>query len=62
LRLDLAFSPGDIAVVGNESEVEAQLEAFFDAGATEIVASIFTAGDDGRGSFARSTQCMRDFL
>lgn len=53
-------SPGDIAVVGNEGEVEAQLEAFFDAGATEIVASIFTAGDDGRGSFARSTQCLRD--
>ena len=55
-------SPGDIAVVGNESEVKAQLEAFVDAGATEIVASIFSAGDDSRGSFARSTECLRSLL
>ena len=54
--------PGDIAVVGNENEVEAQLETFFDAGATEIVASIFPAGDDSRGSFARSTECLRSLL
>ena len=54
--------PGDIAVVGHESEVEAQLETFFDAGATEIVASIYPAGDDSRGSFARSTECLRNLL
>ena len=54
--------PGDIAVVGNESEVEAQLETFFDAGATEIVASIYPAGDDSRGSFARSIDCLRNLL
>ena len=54
--------PGDIAVVGNEGEVEAQLETFFDAGATEIVASIYPAGDDSRGSFARSTECLRSLL
>lgn len=55
-------NPGDIAVVGDESDVAAQLEAFFDAGATEVVASIFTAGDDGRGSFARSAECLRGLL
>ena len=55
-------SPGDIAVVGDESEVEALLETFFDAGATEIVASIFPAGDDRRGSIARSTECLRNLL
>lgn len=55
-------SPGDVAVVGNEGNVKAQLEAFFDAGATEVVASIFTAGDDGRESFARSTQCLHSLL
>ena len=55
-------NPGDIAVVGNEGEVKAQLEAFFDAGATEIVASIYPAGDDSRGSFTRSTECLRGLL
>ena len=55
-------NPGDIAVVGNESEIEAQLETFFDAGATEIVASIYPAGDDSRGSFARTTECLRNLL
>ncbi len=54
--------PGDIAVVGNESEVKAQMETFFDAGATEIVASIYPAGDDSRGSFARSIDCLRNLL
>ncbi|MCY3810630.1 MAG: TIGR03564 family F420-dependent LLM class oxidoreductase [Gammaproteobacteria bacterium] len=55
-------NPGDLAVVGNESEVEAQLRTFFDAGATEVVASVFAAGDDRRGSFARSTACLRGLL
>ena len=55
-------NPGDLAVVGNESEVEAQLATFFDAGATEIVASVYPAGDDRRGSFARSTECLRNLI
>ena len=55
-------NPGDIAVVGNESEVAAQLRTFFDAGATEVVASVFPAGDDLRGSFARTTACLRGLL
>ena len=55
-------NPGDLAVVGNENEVGAQLEAFFDAGATEIVASIFAAGGDSRESFTRSTECLRNLL
>lgn len=55
-------NPGDVAVAGDEGEVEAQLRAFFDAGATEIVASLFPAGDDRRGSIARTTECLRDLL
>ena len=55
-------NPGDLAVVGNESEVEAQLESVLDAGATEIVASIYDAGDDTAGSLARSTECLRNLL
>ena len=55
-------NPGDIAVVGSESEVEAQLEDFLNAGATEIIASIYPAGGDRRGSFARTTDCLRGLL
>ena len=50
---------GEIAVVGNEDEVTAELQAFFDAGATEVIASIYPAGDDSRGSFARTTALLR---
>ena len=53
---------GEIAVVGNEREVEAQLETLFNAGATEIIASVFPVGDDSRESFARSTECLQRLL
>lgn len=51
-------SAGEIAVVGNEQDVEAQLQAYFDAGATEVLASVFPAGDDSRGSFARTNELL----
>ena len=50
---------GEIAVVGNEDEVTAQLGGYFDAGATEVIASVFPAGDDSRGSFARTTALLQ---
>ena len=50
---------GEIAVVGNEDDVTAQLQAFFDAGATEVIASVYPAGDDSRGSFARTTGLLK---
>lgn len=51
-------SAGEIAVVGNEQDVEAQIQAYFDAGATEVLASVFPAGDDSRGSFARTNELL----
>ena len=35
------------------------LQAFFDAGATEVIASIYPAGDDSRGSFARTNALLK---
>ncbi len=52
-------SAGEIAIVGNENEVESQLQAFFDAGATEVLASVFPAGDDSRGSFTRTNELLK---
>ena len=45
---------GEITVTGNEDEVAAQLQAYADAGVTEVLASVYPAGDDSRGSFART--------
>ena len=43
---------GDMAVVGNEDQVSDTLGAYFDAGATEVIASVYpsgvTAGDHSR--------------
>ena len=50
---------GEIAVVGSEDEVTAELQAYFDAGATEVIASVYPAGDDSRRSFARSTALLQ---
>lgn len=55
-------NPGEIAVVGNEADVESQLNELFDGGATEVVASIYPSGDDSRGSFARTTACLQSLL
>ena len=55
-------SAGEIAVVGNESDVESQLQAFFDAGATEVLASVFPAGDDSRGSFTRTNELLKGLV
>ena len=49
---------GEIAVVGNEKEVKDQLQGFFDSGATEVIASVYPAGDDARGSFARTNALL----
>ena len=50
---------GEIAVVGNEDDVSQQLQAYFDAGATEVIASVYPAGDNSRGSFARTTALLQ---
>ena len=53
---------GEIAVVGSEQQVTDQLQAFFDAGATEVIASVYPAGDDSRGSFARTHALLESLL
>jgi Luciferase-like monooxygenase. len=47
-------SPGELAVMGPESEVEKQLRRFADAGATELWPTVFPVGDDAEGSVRRS--------
>ena len=49
----------DVAVVGNEAQVEQQLRAFASAGATDFLASIFPVGDDADGSIARTWALLK---
>lgn len=51
---------GEIAVVGNEQEIAEGLQEFFNAGATEVIASVYPAGDSGRASFERTFSCLAD--
>lgn len=53
---------GEIAVVGNEQEVTDQLNAYFSAGATEVIASVYPAGDSGSASFKRTNDLLISLL
>ncbi len=59
LDIEDVQGPADVAVIGNENEVEAQLRAFAAAGATDFLASIFAVGDDRDASQARTWQLLQ---
>jgi F420-dependent oxidoreductase-like protein len=46
LDIEGVAGPGDVAIVGNEQEVEQQLRAFAAAGATDFLAAIYFDGPD----------------
>ncbi len=62
LDLEGVESPADIAVVGSEEEVESQLREVADAGATELLASIFPVGDDEEGSVSRTRALLKSLV
>ena len=51
-------SPGQLAVVGTETEVVAQLRRYADVGATEIWATVFPVGDNPASSIARTRSLL----
>ncbi|WP_089937144.1 TIGR03564 family F420-dependent LLM class oxidoreductase [Candidatus Entotheonella palauensis] len=59
LDIEEVAGPADVAVVGNESQVEAQLRALADAGATDFLASIFPVGDDADASMTRTWNLLK---
>jgi F420-dependent oxidoreductase-like protein len=52
--------PGDAAIVGDEASVVAQIQALFDAGATDVWAAPFPVGDDRSASRARTRALLRE--
>lgn len=61
LDIEGASSAADILVAGDESEVEAQLRSYIDAGATEILAVPLATGDT-KEEKAASVERTREFL
>ncbi len=54
-------SPGEIAIVGNESAVEDQLHSLADLGATDLLATIFPV-DGSQTSVTRTRTFLRDLV
>jgi F420-dependent oxidoreductase-like protein len=49
-----AEGPADVAVVGDEDDVNAQLDRLAEAGVTDFLAAPFPVGSDGRATVART--------
>jgi F420-dependent oxidoreductase-like protein len=60
LDLGGAEEPADAAIVGDEAAVTAQIEAMFEAGATDMWASVFPVGDDRNGSRTRTRKLLQE--
>jgi alkanesulfonate monooxygenase SsuD/methylene tetrahydromethanopterin reductase-like flavin-dependent oxidoreductase (luciferase family) len=54
--------PEDVAIVGGEREVEAALRALAAVGATDFLAVMFPAADDGRESIKRTRAFLQGLI
>jgi F420-dependent oxidoreductase-like protein len=52
-------SPADAAIVGDEASVTSQIEALFEAGATDLWAAPFPVGEDKSASRARTRELLK---
>jgi F420-dependent oxidoreductase-like protein len=55
-----AAGPADAAIVGDETAVTAQIQALFDAGATDVWAAPFPVGDDRSASRQRTRALLKE--
>lgn len=60
LDLGAAPGPGDAAIVGDEASVTAQIQALFDAGATDVWCEIFPVGEDKPSSRKRTRDLLQE--
>jgi F420-dependent oxidoreductase-like protein len=60
LDIGKADGPADAAIVGDETSVTAQIQALFDAGATDVWAAPFAVGDDRSTSRARTRALLKE--
>jgi len=57
-----ATGPEDVAIVGDEAEVERQLRALAGTGCTDLIASVFSAQEDAAASVARTWGLLKGLV
>ena len=57
-----AEGPADIAIVGSEAQVERDLRRFAEAGATDVILSVFPVGEDAAASIARTRALLKSLV
>jgi F420-dependent oxidoreductase-like protein len=62
LNIEGAGGPSDVAIVGNEKEVEQQLRDLASAGATDFLGGMFPVGDDAKASLARTREVLKGLV
>ena len=62
LDIEGVEGPSEVAVVGNESQVEQQLRSFASAGATDFVASVLPVDEDHEESASRTWQLLQSLV
>ena len=62
LDVEGAKAPEDVALIGNEAEVERQIRTLADAGATDLVAAIFSGDADEEASLARTRALLKTLI
>ncbi len=62
LDIEGAAGPADVAIVGNEAEVEKQIREVASAGTTDFLAASFPVGDDPQASLARTRACVQGLI
>jgi F420-dependent oxidoreductase-like protein len=62
LNIEGAAGPAEVAIVGNEREVEGQLRGIAAAGATDYLADMFPVGDDASASLGRTRALLKTLI
>ena len=62
LEKEGASGPKDVAIVGNEAQVELQIRGLASAGATEFVTAAFPADDDAKASLERTNALVKSLI
>jgi alkanesulfonate monooxygenase SsuD/methylene tetrahydromethanopterin reductase-like flavin-dependent oxidoreductase (luciferase family) len=62
LDIEGVEGPAEVAIIGNEAEVESQLRGLAGAGATDFLAAIFPDADDTEGSVDRTRALLKQLV
>ena len=62
LNIESVDGPADIAVIGDEAEVESRIRSFADAGVTDLLGSPFPVGNDTEASLSRTESLLASLV